>query len=119
MRVSIDHHEIRKGFILKKTFHEVSLTVLFSHEEKQIIRQRNLTKTKLLDRRPANVKVDARDEKFELRMDHILNGQTDRFLCETPSKAKIYEEDLLLAMDQIKRWVDDNAETGQRTVVEF
>lgn len=119
MRVSIDHQEVRKGFVLKKTFHAVLLTVLFSHEEKQIIRQRNLSKTKLLDRRPANAKVDARDEKFELRMDHILNGQTDLFLCATPSKAKIYEDDLLTAMDQIKRWIDDNAQTGQRTVVEF
>lgn len=117
--MSIDHHEVRHGFIFKKTFHEVWLTVNLSHEEKQIIRQRSLTETKLLDRRPANAKVDDRDEKFELRMDHLFNGQTDRFLCATPSKAKIYEEDLLLAMAQIKRWIEDNAETGQRTVVEF
>ncbi len=119
MRVVIDHHEVRYGFIFKKTLHEVWLSVGFSHEEKQIIRQRNLTKTKLLDRRPANAKVDDRDELFELRMDHIFNGQTDRFLCATPSKAKIYEEDLILAMAQVKRWIDDNAESGQRTVVEF
>lgn len=119
MRVSIDHHEIRKGFVFKKTLHEVCLTVNFSHEEKQIIRQRNLGKTKLLDRRPATAKVDDRDEKFELRMDHIFNGQIDRFQIATPSKAKIYEEDLLAAMAQIKSWIEDNAETGQRTVVEF
>lgn len=117
--MSIDHHEIRHGFIFKKTRHVVCLTVNFSHQEKQIIRQRNLTSTKLLDRRPATAKVDDRDDKFELRMDQIFNGQTDRFLCETPSKAKIYEEDLLMAMAQIKRWIEDNAETGQRTVVEF
>lgn len=119
MRISIDHLEVRKGFILRKTVHEVSLVVQFSHEEKQIIRQRNLSKTKLLDRRPAHAKVDDRDEQFELRMDHIFNGQTDRFQCETPSKAKIYEEDLLAAMAQVKRWIDDNAETGHRTVIEF
>jgi len=119
MRVSIDHHETRKGFILKKTFHEVWLTVEFSHEEKQIIRQRNLTKTKLLDRRPADAKIDDRDDKFELRMDHLFNGGVDRFLCATPSKAKIYEEALLGTMAQVKLWLEDNAETGQRTVVEF
>jgi hypothetical protein len=117
--VSIEHHEVRRGFLFKTTFHEVWLTVSFTHEEKQILRQRNLTRTKLMDRRPADARVDARDEKFELRIDHLLNGQTDRFLCATPSKAKIYEDELLAMLAQVKLWIGDNAETGQRTVVEF
>lgn len=119
MRVSISHHTVRKGFVLKKAFHEVHFSVAFTHEEKQIIRQRGLLKTKLLDRRPADAKNDARDEKFELRVEHLMNEQLDRFLCATPSKSKIYEEGLLDAMNQMKLWLDDNAETGTRTVVEF
>lgn len=119
MRVSIDHHTIRKGLLLKKTYYEVRLTVAFTHEEKQIIRQRGLLKTKLVDRRPANARVDDRDEKFELRVEHLMDGRTDRFLCGTPSKSKIYEEDLLAILNQMKAWLDDNAETGTRTVVEF
>jgi len=119
MRVSIDHHTIRKGLLFKKTFHEVHLSVAFTHEEKQIIRQRGLLKTKLVDRRPANARVDDRDEKFELRVEHLMDGRTDRFLCATPSRSKIYEEDLLAVFEQMKVWLDDNAETGTRTVVEF
>lgn len=119
MRVSIDHHTIRKGFLFKKTFHEVHLSVAFTHEEKQIIRQRNLLKTKLVDRRPANARVDDRDDKYELRVEHLMDGRTDRFLCATPSRAKIYEEDLLAMLGQMKLWLDDNAETGTRTVVEL
>jgi hypothetical protein len=119
MRVSIEHHEVRRGMVFKRTYHEVWLTVAFTHEEKQIIRQRNLSRTKLLDRRPATAKVDDRDDKFELRMDHLSNGKTDRFLCATPSKSKIYEEELLAMLAQVKRWLEDNAETGRRTVVEF
>ena len=119
MRVSIDHHTIRKGLLFKKTFHEVHLSVAFTHEEKQIIRQRGLLKTKLVDRRPANARVDDRDEKFELRVEHLMDGRTDRFLCATPSRSKIYEEDLLTVLNQMKVWLDDNAETGTRTVVEF
>lgn len=119
MRVSIDHQTIRKGFLLKKTYYEVHLTVAFTHEEKQIIRQRGLLKTKLVDRRPANARVDDRDEKFELRVEHLMDGRTDRFLCATPSKSKIYEEDLLAMLSQMKAWLDDNSETGTRTVVEF
>lgn len=119
MRVSITHHTIRKGLLFKKTFHEVHLSVAFTHEEKQIIKQRDLLKTKLVDRRPADAKNDARDEKFELRVEHLMDGRTDCFICATPSKSKIYEEDLLTVMQQMKLWLSDNAETGKRTVVEF
>lgn len=119
MRVTISHHDVRQGFLFRKTFYEVHLSVAFSHEEKQIIRMRRLSDTKLLDRRPATAKVDDRDEKFELRLRDLLDGRTDRFLCATPSKAKIYEEDLFRVMAQIKLWIGDNAESGGRTVVEY
>jgi hypothetical protein len=119
MRVSISHHTVTKGLLFKTSFHEVHLSVAFTHEEKQIIKQRGLLKTKLLDRRPADAKNDARDEKFELRVEHLMDGATDRFLCATPSKSKIYEEALLDVLGQMKIWLDDNAETGTRTVVEF
>ena len=119
MRVSIDHQTTRKGLILKSTYHEVSLQVAFTHEEKQIIRQRKLESTKLLDRRPADAKVDARDEKFELRIEDLMDGKIDRFLCATPSQSTIYEETLLDALARLKLWLDDNAATGTRTVVEF
>ncbi|KAA0909536.1 hypothetical protein FLO80_21135 [Aquicoccus porphyridii] len=119
MRVSIQHHTVRKGLLFKTTYHEVHLTVAFTHEEKHIIRQRNLLKTKLVDRRPATAKVDDRDEKFELRVEHLMDGRTDRFLCATPSRAKIYEDNLLAMLGQMKLWLDDNADTADRTVVEF
>ncbi|MGC9417816.1 MAG: hypothetical protein ACP5EN_02480 [Rhodovulum sp.] len=119
MRVSISHHTVRRGFLFKKTFYEVHLSVAFTHEEKQIVRQRGLGKTKLLDRRPATARVDDRDIKFELRVGDILHGQTDRFLCATPSQAKIYEDTLLATLQQMKLWLADNAETAGRTTVEF
>jgi hypothetical protein len=119
VRVTITHHDVRRGFLFRKTFYEVHLTVAFSHEEKQIIRQRRLGETRLLQRRPATAKVDDRDEKFALQLRDLLNGQTDRFLCPTPSSAKIYEEELLRTLSDVKLWVTDNAETGTRTVAEF
>lgn len=119
MRVSISHHDVRKGFLFKRTFYAVDLAVAFTHEETQIISMRRLADTKLLDRRPATARVDDRDERFELRLRDLINGRTDRFLCATPSAAKIYEDDLLRVMAQVKLWVGDNAESGGRTVVEF
>lgn len=119
MRVAITHEMVRRGFILKTTYYEVHTRVAFAHEEKQIIRQRNLLRTKLMDRRPAGARVDERDEKFELRVEHLMDEQLDRFRCETPSQAKIYEESLLDALAQMKIWLDENAEVAGRTVVEF
>jgi len=119
VRVSISHHTVRRGFVLKKAYHEVHLKVAFTHEEKQIIRQRGLLKTKILDRRPANAKNDARDEAFELRVEDLMDEKLDTFLCATPSQSKIYEESLLDALAQVKLWLDDNADTAGRTIVEF
>lgn len=119
MRVTITHHDVRRGFLFKRTFHEVHLTVAFTHEEKQIIRQRRLGDARLLQRRPATAKVDDRDEKFELHVGDLLDGRTDRFLCATPSAAKLYEEELLAMLANVKLWVTDNAETGTRSVTEF
>jgi hypothetical protein len=119
LRVTVDHHDVRRGWLFRKTFYEVHLTVAFTYEEKQIIRQRRLGETVLLRRRPATAKVDDRDEKFLLRLGDLLDGRTDRFLCPTPSAAKIYEEEVFHMMAQVKLWVTDNAETGNRTVAEF
>ena len=53
MRVSIKHETVRRGAVFKKTFYEVWVTVLLTHEEIQIVRQRNLLETKLMDPSPA------------------------------------------------------------------
>lgn len=119
MRVSIDHHTVQRGWLFKTTYYEVRLSVAFTHEEKQIIHQRNLLQTKLLDRRPATARVDDRDELFELRLADLMDGRADQFLCATPSEAKIYEEELLSLFQQMKLWLSDNAETGTRVVVEL
>ena len=119
MRISIKHNTIRQGLLFKTTYYEVRLTVLFTHEEIQIIRQRKLMKTKLLDRRPATAKVDDRDDKFELTVGGIVNGKTDRFLCATPSASKIYEERLLDTLQQLKLWISDNADEADDFVVEL
>jgi len=118
MRVSVEHHTVQKGLLLKTTYYAVDCSVAFSHEETQIIRQRKLEKSVLLDRRPATAKVADRDDKFQLTVARLQKG-VDRFLCETPATAKLYQEDLLAALEQLKVWVSLNAEEGKKTVVEF
>lgn len=118
MRVSIENHTVRKGLVLKTTYYAVDCTVHFSHEETQIIRQRKLETSVLLERRPATAKTDDRDEKFTLCVSHLVRG-TDRFLTANPGQAKIYQENLLAALEQLKLWLTVNADEAGRTVVEF
>lgn len=118
MRVSISHETVRQGWLFKTTYYAVDLQVHFTHEETQIIRQRKLEKSVLLERRPATAKVDDRDEKFTLAVGMLQKG-TDRFLTATPATAKLYQAELLIALEQLKGWLSLNAETGERIVVEF
>ena len=118
MRISITHETIRKGWLFKTTYYAVNLTVAFTHEETQIIRQRKLEKSVLLERRPATAKVDDRDDKFTLLVSSIQN-QTDRFLTATPAEAKLYQEELLGALENLKGWLGLNAEEGEKIVVEI
>lgn len=118
MRVAIDHCTIVKGLLFKTTYYAVDLSVAFTHEETQIIRQRKLEKTVLLERRPATAKVDDRDDKFTLTVGRLQHGP-DRFLAATPAHAKLYQEELLAALNELKGWLTLNADEGGRTVVEF
>lgn len=119
MRIKIKHSPQSVGILFKKTFVEVATTVLFSHEEIQIIRQRSLAGTKLMTRRPATAKVDDHDEQFDLLVRDVLNGKTDRFLLADPSAAKRYQDALLETLAQLKLWISDNAELGDDFVVEL
>jgi len=100
------------------TIYGATGSVLSDIQQKQIIRQRRLEKSVLLARRPATAKVDDRDEQFALSVADLVAG-VDRHLCATPGHAKIYQEELLAALEQLKTWVSFNAETGSRTVLEF
>jgi len=118
MRVSIEHNTIQIGWLFKRTLYAVDCTVHFSHEETQIIRQRKLEKSILLERRPATARVDDRDDKFTLSVASLQRGR-DRFLAANPASAKLYQQELIGALEQLKGWLQLNADTSERVVVEF
>jgi len=118
MRVSIEHGTVRQGLLFKTTYYSVDLVVHFSHEETQIIRQRKLERAVLLNRRPANAKVDDRDDRFTLTVGHVVKGR-DQYLAANPAAAKAYQAQLLAALEELKDWLSLNADEAGRTVVEF
>lgn len=119
MRVKIEHVEVRSGFILKTTVHEVHLTVDFTHEEKQIVRQRFLMNHVLMERLPFDSKEDDDPDWYALQVKHLFDRKPDRFRFQTPSDAKAYQIKLTELMHTMKAWLDQNAETGGATVFEI
>lgn len=119
MRVKIEHAEERIGFVLKSVVHEVHLTVDFTHEEKQIVRQRGLTDYVLVERLPSDARPEDDPEWYHLKVGHLFDRKPDRFRCKTPSDAKLYEAQITEALHRMKLWLDENAETGVTTVFEL
>ena len=119
MRVKIEHSEQSAGFLFKRPFVDVHLTVDFTHEEKQIIRQRRLEEQLLLNRIPANAKRDDDPDWYGLRVKHLFERRPDRHRCANPSEAKEYRAELEAAMRALKLWIGDNAELDDGVIFEL
>jgi len=119
MRIKIEHQEVRAGFPFKRPYFEVHLTADFSHEEKQIIRQRRLEDHLLIERWPADAREEDDPDWYALKVGHLIERKPDRFRCKTPSEAKIYEAKLVETMRLMKAWLDENADPAGTTVLEI
>ncbi len=111
MRVSIDHHEITKGVFNKKTYHEVSVAVVFSEEELSIINQSNLADTIVLDRghEPWMEYDEQLSDIYPLTISNLMGQSPDRHALATPLEAKQYEADLTDALQKLKAFIEENA----------
>ena len=119
MRVKISSDELRSGFPFKRSLVEVSVTVDFTHEEKQIIKQRELGEHILIERWPADARGDDEAEWYALRVKHLLERKPDRHRTANPSDAKTYQAQLTAALQSLKLWLEDNAELDGGTVFEL
>ncbi|MEO1700931.1 MAG: hypothetical protein AAFR71_02680 [Pseudomonadota bacterium] len=131
MKVDIKPVEKKQGMIRKTTLHGVELTVIFSEEEKAIIKERDLASVTLLER---DVPADVDPEKvanrglvkklaiaatsgidalnYDLTFATLLKGP-DTYFFFTPLDAKAYiaelKEDIL---PKAKEYLEYNAEAA-------
>lgn len=122
MRVSIDHKEVSTGLIMKKTYHEVKLTLVFSNEELAIIKQRRLENDVILERDiPADVKPSsvANPDIFHLTIGKLVRKGEDTYVTASPLDAKVYEERLVERLKVLKDYIVGNAEVGQSKTFEL
>lgn len=119
MRVKIESEEKRGGFIFKRPYVDVLLTVDFTHEEKQIIRQRHLLEQVLIERIPAGAKPDDDPDWYALKVKYLFERKPDRHRCANPFDAKTYRANLEAALQSLKLWLDENAELDGGVVFEL
>lgn len=119
MRVRIDHQEIRKGFILKKSFYQVSCQVDFTQVQLHVIQDRYLEDYLVMERVPANWRLDDDPDWFALRIRHLLDGKVDHHLCADPVAAKNYEANLVDRLRLLKDFIEDNQRLGGSKVIEL
>lgn len=116
MKVDIAHEERTKGLVFKKTLYGVRCSVTFSEEEQQIINQRKLKK-RIVMRRPLSADLD--EEKYAGREDLFfldigdLMKRSDIYYLTAPSDAKEYEADLIGQLQELKAFLDGNAEVAE------
>jgi hypothetical protein len=133
MKVDIKHVEKSQGLVFRKTLHGIALTVTFTEEEKQIVRQRGLERQTILERDPpADVDADKHANRglvkklataaisgidanhFGLTIGKLMKG-TDTYFVRTPLEAKQYEEDLRENLPVLKSFITENAGIEQKS----
>ena len=132
MKIELSHKEKKQGLIFKKTLHGVELLVLFSNEEKAIIKERNLELTVLMERDiPADVDAEKVSNRgfikqvaiaatsgvdalgYHLTFRKLLKG-ADSYFFHTPIEAKEYSNQLKdTILPLAKAYLEGNKETGE------
>lgn len=116
MKVDIKNQEVQEGFVFKKKYHEVTLQVEFSEEEKAIIKQNKLKDIILLKRDiPANRKVASyssimeNDPTFwDLKVYSLLDKRGNSYAFHDLGSAKNYIADLKETLPKLKSMLENN-----------
>lgn len=104
-------------------YHTVSLTVQFTEEEKQIIRDAKIENTIILAReldRYQEKTMSSSDKQYampSLTFSDLMSGEPDVRHFQTPINAKAYEAELEEKLPDIKGYIDGNIadEGGKKT----
>ena len=130
MKVTIKNVEKTNGLVFKKILYGVELTVLFTEEERAIIKSRNLTRMRIMDRDwSAEVDGEAREGRglmskvttavisgLHANSPHLIVGGLlrgpDTYYLNNLAEAKIYTMELRERLQDMKDMITANAVCG-------
>jgi hypothetical protein len=114
MKVDIKTEEKTTGFISKKKWHVVKTTVIYTEEEKQIIKENRLDKVVFWQRPPHDDAGDMTgiEDLYYLRFDTFDSRKphTDEYFLSSSGSAAAYIEELKGYLKAAKQHLD--AQTG-------
>ena len=117
MRVDIKHHEFTTGMIFKKQHFGVDLDLIFSEEEKVIIKHGSLDDTIVMHRTAPSI-VGGNNE-WNLTIGKLLYKEPDRMSFETSAEAQMYDQKLKEALTQLKQYLNANGQKAENSSFEL
>lgn len=118
MKIDIEHEEVRKGLVFKKTYHMVKCRVQYSEEERAIIDKADIEDVIVMER-PPSAELDPRPDDdpawYFLRIGHFIKGGWNEYCTLSPSDAKIYEQELIGSLKELKEYIQQNAGIEETT----
>lgn len=126
MRVRITHGTHRAGFFRPTTYYNVTVDVAFTHEERAIIVQSNLSIYRLVQRTPHPEDVrglspqQIRDIPYlgDLMVHSILSGP-DTYSFQSQAEANAYQAQLSAALQLLKNNINVGARVSEAIVWEI
>ena len=120
MRVSIEHTERQEGMFRKTTYYVVHCKVDFSQEELEIIKQRKLEKTIVMER-PVHAHIKNKDRfegAFNLSISGLMSSSHangEQYVCATPQDAKMYEAELIEQLKLLNAFIYENVQVEEKS----
>jgi hypothetical protein len=106
MRVDIQHAEVQKGLVFKKTKYQVILKIELTEVEKKIIKQHDLNGIVLFEGLKSSSKTDYRVRPLWAR-NFLGKDPTSTQLFDTDYEAEGFELDVKNGLKQLKELIED------------
>ena len=120
MKIDITRGEKTVGFIKKTKQYTVTLTVLFSDEEKQVIKEAKFEKYVLVERPVrAGIKDNSMPDIWHLRVSKLLDGKPDEYEFDTIVEENDYNDALMPALKNLKNNIIVHGRPVENTSVEL
>lgn len=108
MRVTVTHHELKKGIVFRRVLFDVHIQVQFSEEERYLIEKHGLEDVIVLERDPPpdyNLHEDDDPRMFHLYTEDLMKGVC-KYACLDAPSAKGYEHAVLEELKLLKQLLD-------------
>jgi len=126
VKVSIDHSEVKKGFLKKKTYNQVAVTVQYTDYELAVIRKNKIEDHVILERTLDADRNDYDDmaklgllDRFHLRVKHFIGGKPNTYILNSPAESKVYEQEVTEALKNLKQFIENATEEPESTSFEL